>query len=160
MPLSASKRILLVDDSPQDVEMTLEALAEENADKDVVALRDGAEALDYLFRRGEFASRPAGNPAVVLLDLKMPKVDGMEVLRQLKNDPQLKLIPVVVLTSSREEKDVAGCYQLGANAYAVKPAKFHEFVEMVKHLVAFWTRANELPPAVGRKVAPGGESES
>jgi CheY-like chemotaxis protein len=136
--------------------MTLEALAENHRDHEVIALRDGAEALDYLYRRGDFAGRPAGQPAVVLLDLKMPKVDGMEVLRQLKSDPQLRLIPVVILTSSREEQDVTSCYQLGANAYVVKPAKFHEFAEMVKHLAAFWTLTNEPPPAGGRKTHPAG----
>ena len=154
--MNSSKRILLVDDSPQDVEMTLEAMAETHRDHEVIALRDGAEALDYLYRRGAFAGRPAEQPAVVLLDLKMPKVDGMEVLRQLKNDPQLRLVPVVIMTSSREAQDVIGCYQLGANAYVVKPATFHEFVEIVKHLVAFWTLTNEPPPAGGRKTHPGG----
>lgn len=143
-----------MDDNPQDVEMTLEALAEDNRNYDVVTLRDGAEALDYLFRRGDFASRSEGYPALVLLDLKMPKVDGMEVLRQLKSDPHLKLVPVVIMTSSREERDVIGCYQLGANAYVVKPAKFHKFVELVKHLMEFWMQANEPPPAGRRKIHP------
>jgi len=154
--VSSSKRILLVDDSPQDVEMTLEAMAEDRQDHEVITLRDGAEALDYLYRRNAFADRPAGQPAVVLLDLKMPKVDGMEVLRQLKSDPQLKLVPVVIMTSSREEQDVIGCYQLGANAYVVKPATFREFVETVKHLVAFWMMTNEPPPAGGRKTQRAG----
>ena len=149
--MSCLKRILLVDDSPQDVEMTLEALAEDHRENEVVALHDGAEALDYLFRRGEFAHRPEGHPAIILLDLKMPKVDGMEVLRQLKSDPQLRFIPVIVMTSSREEQDVNGCYQLGANAYVVKPAKFQKFVETVRHLVAFWLQTNEAPPVGSRK---------
>ena len=140
------KRILLVDDSARDVELTLAALAENNLANEVVTLRDGAEALDYLFRRGPFANRPAGNPAVVLLDLKMPKVDGIEVLRQIKGDPQLKLIPVAVLTSSREEQDVVNSYQLGVNAYIVKPVQFEEFVKAVKLLGAFWAVVNEPPP--------------
>jgi CheY-like chemotaxis protein len=140
------KRILLVDDSPRDTEMALNALAQHNLANEVVALRDGVEALDYLYRRGPFADRAAGQPAVVLLDLKMPKVDGLEVLRQIKNDPQLKMIPVVVLTSSREEQDLVNSYQLGVNAYIVKPVKFQEFVEAVKLVGAFWAVVNEPPP--------------
>ena len=140
------KRILLVDDSPRDTELALDALAQNNLANEVVALRDGAEALDYLFRRGQFTARTNGQPAVVLLDLKMPKVDGIEVLRQIKSDPQLKTIPVVVLTSSREESDLVKSYQLGVNAYIVKPVQFQEFVEAVKQLGAFWAVINEPPP--------------
>jgi two-component system, response regulator len=140
------KRILLVDDSPRDTELALEALAQHNLANEVVALRDGVEALDYLFRRGQFTDRAKGQPAVVLLDLKMPKVDGIEVLRQIKSDPQLKTIPVVVLTSSREEQDLASSYQLGVNAYIVKPVLFQEFVEAVKQVGAFWAVMNEPPP--------------
>jgi CheY-like chemotaxis protein len=140
------KRILLVDDSPRDTELALDALAQHNLANEVVALRDGAEALDYLFRRGQFADRAKGQPAVVMLDLKMPKVDGIEVLRQIKGDPQLKSIPVVVLTSSREEQDLVNSYQLGVNAYIVKPVLFQEFVEAVKQLGAFWAVMNEPPP--------------
>ena len=140
------KRILLVDDSPRDTEMALDALAQNNLANEVVALRDGVEVLDYLYRRGPFADRAAGQPAVVLLDLKMPKVDGIEVLRQIKSDPQLKMIPVVVLTSSREEQDLVNSYQLGVNAYIVKPVKFQEFVEAVKLVGAFWAVVNEPPP--------------
>ncbi len=140
------KRILLVDDSPRDTELEIDALAQNNLANEVVALRDGAEALDYLFRRGAFADRPAGHPAVVLLDLKMPKVDGIEVLRQIKSDPQLKTIPVVVMTSSREESDLVTSYQLGVNAYIVKPVQFKEFVEAVKLVGAFWAVINEPPP--------------
>jgi len=140
------KCILLVEDSPRDTELTLDALAQHNLANEVVAVRDGAEALDYLQRRGPFATRPAGNPAVVLLDLKMPKVDGIEVLRQIKSDTQLKTIPVVVLTSSREEKDLVTSYQLGVNAYIVKPVQFQEFVEAVKLVGAFWAVVNEPPP--------------
>ena len=140
------KRILLVDDSPRDTELALDALAQNNLANEVVALRDGAEALDYLYRRGQFVNRTNGQPAVVLLDLKMPKVDGIEVLRQIKSDPQLKTIPVVVLTSSREESDLVTSYQLGVNAYIVKPVQFQEFVEAVKQLGAFWAVINEPPP--------------
>jgi CheY-like chemotaxis protein len=139
-------RILLVDDSPRDTEMALDALAQHNLANEVVALRDGVEALDYLYRRGQFAGRANGQPAVVLLDLKMPKVDGLEVLRQMKGDPQLKTIPVVVLTSSREEQDLTRSYQLGANAFIVKPVQFQAFVEAVKLVGAFWAVVNEPPP--------------
>jgi CheY-like chemotaxis protein len=149
------KRILLVDDSPRDTELALDALAQNNLANQVVALRDGAEALDYLYRRGQFADRTAGQPAVVMLDLKMPKVDGIEVLRQIKSDPQLQMIPVVVLTSSREEQDVVKSYQLGVNAYIVKPVQFHEFVEAVKQAGAFWGVINEPPPGSVRTVRPG-----
>jgi CheY-like chemotaxis protein len=135
-----------VEDSPRDTELTLEALAQHNLANEVVVVRDGAEALDYVFRRGPFADRPAGNPAVVLLDLKMPKVDGLEVLRQIKGDPQTKIIPVVVMTSSREESDLITSYQLGVNAYVVKPVQFQDFVEAVKLVGAFWAVVNEPPP--------------
>ena len=138
--------ILLVDDSPRDTEMALDALAQHNLANEVVALRDGVEALDYLYRRGQFAGRANGQPAVVLLDLKMPKVNGLEVLRQMKGDPQLKTIPVVVLTSSREEQDLAQSYQLGANAFIVKPVQFQTVVEAVKLVGAFWAVVNEPPP--------------
>jgi CheY-like chemotaxis protein len=140
------KRILLADDSPRDTELALDALAQHNLANEVVAVRDGAEALDYLYRRGQFADRASGQPAVVLLDLKMPKVDGLDVLRQIKSDPQLKMIPVVVMTSSREEPDLVNCYQLGVNAYMVKPVQFQEFVEAVKQVGAFWAVINEPPP--------------
>ena len=148
------KRILLVDDSPRDTEMALDALAQNNLANEVVTLRDGAEVLDYLHRRGQFADRTAGNPAVVMLDLKMPKVDGIEVLRQIKSDPQLKMIPVVVLTSSREEQDLVKSYELGVNAYIVKPVQFQEFVEAVKLVGAFWAVVNEPPPGSVRALQP------
>ena len=141
------RNILLVDDSERDTELALDALSQNNIANSVVALRDGAEALDYLYRRGPFADRTSEQPAVVLLDLKMPKVDGIEVLRQIKGDALLKLIPVVVLTSSREEQDVVNSYQLGVNAYIVKPVQFHSFVEAVKQLGAFWALLNEPPPS-------------
>ena len=144
--MDSLKRILLVDDSPRDTELVLEALAANHLANEVVSLGDGAEALDYLYRRGPFAGRTNGQPAVVLLDLKMPKVDGMEVLRQVKADPELKVIPVVVMTSSREEQDLVNSYQLGVNAYVVKPMKFAQFVEAVTQLGAFWAILNETPP--------------
>jgi CheY-like chemotaxis protein len=140
------KSILLVDDSPRDTELALDALAQHNLANEVVAVRDGVEALDYLYRRGQYAARSAGHPAVVMLDLKLPKVDGIEVLRQIKSDPQLKVIPIVVMTSSREAQDLVKSYQLGANAYIVKPVQFQEFVEAVKLLGAFWAVVNEPPP--------------
>jgi PAS domain S-box-containing protein len=140
------KRILLVDDSPRDTELMLDALAQHHLANEVVTLRDGAEALDYLYRRGAFAGRTDGQPVVVLLDLKMPKVDGMEVLRQIKGDPELKMIPVVVMTSSREGQDLRNSYQLGVNSYVVKPLDFHEFTDAIKQVGAFWTVINE-PPA-------------
>ena len=140
------KSILMVDDSARDVELTLDALAQHNLANEVVVVGDGAEALDYLYRRGAFAARPAGNPAVVLLDLKMPLVNGVEVLRQIKSDPLLKVVPVVVMTSSREESDLVTSYQLGVNAYIVKPVSFPDFVAAVKLLGAFWAVVNEPPP--------------
>jgi CheY-like chemotaxis protein len=145
------QRILLVDDSPRDREMALDALETYNLANEVVALRDGAEARDYLFRRGEFVGRSGGQPVVVLLDLKMPKVDGLEVLRQIKGDPNLRMIPVVVMTSSREEHDIVRSYQLGVNAYVVKPVRFEDFVDAVRLLGGFWAILNEPPPgSVGR----------
>jgi CheY-like chemotaxis protein len=139
-------RILLVEDDPNDVELTLSALAENGLANEVFVARDGEEALDYLYRRGAYASREEGNPIVVLLDLKLPKVDGMEVLERVKADPHLKSIPVVVLTSSREEQDLVKCYNSGTNAYVVKPVDFHEFVEAVRELGLFWTVVNHPPP--------------
>jgi CheY-like chemotaxis protein len=139
------KKIILVDDSPLDRELAMDALKQYNLANEVLALRDGVEALDYLYRRGEFAERPDGNPAVILLDLKMPKVDGLEVLRQIKSDPNLRVIPVVIMTSSREEQDVVNSYKLGVNAYVVKPLNFHEFIDAIKVLGAFWMVLNEPP---------------
>jgi two-component system, response regulator len=139
------KRILLAEDSPRDTELILEALATHHLANEVVSVGDGAEVLDYLHRRGQFADRPPGQPAVILLDLKMPKVDGMEVLRQIKGDPILKVIPVVIMTSSREEHDVLNSYELGVNAYVVKPLKFSDFVAAVTQVGAFWAIFNEPP---------------
>ena len=144
-------RILLVEDSLRDAELTLNALADYHLANEVLHLRDGAEALDYLYRRGEFAGQNNGQPAVVLLDLKMPRVDGMEVLRQMKSDLKLNQIPVVVMTSSREEQDLSTCYALGVNAYVVKPLKFHDFIDAVKQLGAFWGMLNESPPGSVRR---------
>jgi CheY-like chemotaxis protein len=148
--IATVKRILLAEDNANDVELTLSALRQNNVVNEIVVLRDGAEALDYLYRRNAHADRPAGNPALLLLDLKMPKVDGIEVLRQVKSDPALKAIPVVVLTSSREEQDLLRTYDLGVNAYVVKPVDFHEFVDAVKLLGGFWAVVNETPPDLAR----------
>lgn len=140
------KRILLVEDNERDVELTLTALEEHNLANEVVTARDGAEALDYLYHRGQFAGHANGLPVVVLLDLKMPKVDGLEVLRQMRSDPALKHVPVVMITSSREEQDLVSSYQLGVNAYVVKPVDFQKFVESVKQIGFFWAIVNEPPP--------------
>jgi len=148
------RRIVLVEDSPRDAELAMNALRRYVANE-IVHLRDGAEALDYLYRRGAFATRPPGQPAVVLLDLKMPKVDGLEVLRQVKGDAVLRTIPVVVMTSSREEQDIVRSYQLGVNAYVVKPVNFGEFVEAVRQLGVFWAVINELPPQPSGGASPG-----
>jgi CheY-like chemotaxis protein len=140
------KRILLVEDDPRDIELTLAALGEHNLANEVAVARDGVEALDYLHRRGSFAQRSPGNPVVIMLDLKMPRMDGVQVLRQIKADEQLRLIPVVVLTSSSESKDLQACYGLGVNAYVVKPARFVEFVGAVKQTGVFWAQVNQPLP--------------
>jgi CheY-like chemotaxis protein len=139
-------RILMVEDDPRDVELTLTALGEYNLTNEVVVTHDGEEALDYLYCRGNFARRTSENPAVLLLDLKLPKVDGLEVLQQIKADEKLRMIPVVVLTSSREERDMVASYKHGVNAYVVKPVDFHEFVNAIKELGVFWAIINEPPP--------------
>ena len=144
-------RILLVEDDPKDVELTMTALEDYNLSNEVVVASDGEEALDYLFHRGKFQLRSGENPAVILLDLKLPKVDGLQVLRAIRTDENLKLIPVVVLTSSREERDMVASYKLGVNAYVVKPVDFHEFVNAIKELGAFWAIINEPPPGSVRK---------
>ena len=145
-------RILMVEDDPKDVELTLTALEDYNLTNEVVVTRDGEEALDYLYCRGSFKMRTNENPAVLLLDLKLPKIDGLEVLQQIKSDEKLKMIPVVVLTSSREERDMVASYKLGVNAYVVKPVDFHEFVNAIKELGVFWAIINEPPPgSVKRK---------
>ena len=144
-------RILLVEDDPRDVELTMTALEEHNLANEVVIAHDGEEALDYLYRRGKFESRINQNPAVMLLDLKLPKIDGLEVLEKVKSDEKLKVIPVVVLTSSREERDMVTSYKLGVNAYVVKPVDFHQFVNAIKELGVFWAIINEPPPGSLRK---------
>ena len=144
-------RILMVEDDPKDVELTLTALEEYNLANEVIVTRDGEQALDYLYCRGEYKTRSSGNPAVMLLDLKLPKVDGLEVLKQIKSDGELRMIPVVVLTSSKEEKDMVASYKLGVNAYVVKPVDFHEFVNAIKELGVFWAIINEPPPGSVRK---------
>jgi CheY-like chemotaxis protein len=146
------KRILLVEDSPRDAELILDALESHQLANEVVHVRDGADALDYLYRRGLFAGRSDGQPALMLLDLKLPKVDGLEVLRQIKIDAALKMIPVVMMTSSREEQDLLDSYQLGVNAYVVKPMKFNDFVDAVKQVGGFWAVINEVPPGSLRRI--------
>jgi len=140
------KPILLVEDNPKDLELTLVALEKTQLANEVITLRDGAEALDYLFRRGQYETRAEGNPAVILLDLKLPKVDGLQVLEKIKEDPALRSTPVVMLTSSREEKDLIRSYNLGVNAYVVKPVGFGEFIEAISDLGIFWAVLNEPPP--------------
>jgi DNA-binding response OmpR family regulator len=144
-------RILLVEDDPKDVELTLTALEEYNLANEVIVARDGEEALEYLYSRGKFKTRSSDNPAVMLLDLKLPKVDGLEVLKQIKSEEKLSMIPVVVLTSSKEEKDMVASYKLGVSAYVVKPVDFHEFVNAIKELGIFWAVINEPPPGSVRK---------
>jgi CheY-like chemotaxis protein len=141
----------MVEDDPKDVELTLTALEEYNLANEVIVTRNGEQALDYLYCRGEYKTRSSGNPAVMLLDLKLPKVDGLEVLKQIKSDGELRMIPVVVLTSSKEEKDMVASYKLGVNAYVVKPVDFHEFVNAIKELGVFWAVINEPPPGSVRK---------
>jgi CheY-like chemotaxis protein len=138
--------LLLVEDNPNDVELTLSALKEARLANEIIVANDGEQALDYLMRRGKHAGRTTPNPAVILLDLKMPKVDGHEVLRQIRADTYLRLIPVVVLTSSREEKDLYSSYDKGANSYVVKPVDFEEFIGAISKLGVFWAVLNEPPP--------------
>jgi CheY-like chemotaxis protein len=140
------KPILLVEDNPKDLELSLVALEKSQLANEVIVARDGAEALDYLRCRGAFAERPRGNPAVVLLDLKLPKMDGLEVLQEIRGDAELKIIPVVMLTSSLEEQDLLRSYNAGVNAYVVKPVGFHEFIDAIQDLGIFWALVNEPPP--------------
>jgi CheY-like chemotaxis protein len=144
-------RILLAEDDPGDVELTLNALSEHNLANEVTVARDGVEVLDYLYRRGTFAKRPPGNPVVIMLDLKMPRLDGLGVLKKLKEDEKFRQIPVVVLTSSRESLDLQESYRLGVNAYVVKPVRFAELVEAVKQIGVFWAIINQPPPDMGSK---------
>jgi len=148
------KPILLVEDNPHDLELTLIALEKSQLANEVIVVRDGAEALDYLYARGDYAERQKGNPAVVLLDLKLPKVDGIEVLREVRTTPELRGLPVVMLTSSREEQDLIRSYELNVNAYVVKPVDFKEFVRAISDLGIFWAVLNEPPPGSQRYVRP------
>jgi len=143
--MSNQKTILLVEDNPQDLELTLEGLSEYKIINSIVTARDGVEALEYLKYEGKYRNREEGDPAVILLDIKMPRMDGIEVLEVIKKDERLKSIPVVMLTSSREEPDLKKCYKLGVNAYVVKPVDFTEFHEAVKHITVFWVITNEMP---------------
>jgi CheY-like chemotaxis protein len=148
------KPILLVEDNPHDIELTLIALERSQLANEVIVVRDGADALDYLHMRGAFAERDHGNPAVVLLDLKLPKVDGLEVLAEIRGHMALKSLPVVMLTSSREEQDLIRSYELGVNAYVVKPVDFQEFVRAISDLGIFWAVLNEPPPGSQRYIKP------
>jgi CheY-like chemotaxis protein len=143
------RTILLAEDNPNDVELTLAALSEQNLANRVIVVKDGVEVIEYLRCEGKYKLREKGNPAVLLLDIKMPRMDGIEALQIIRNDPDLKILPVVMLTSSREEPDLKRCYKLGANAYVVKPVDFKDFFDAVKQLGVFWALINELPPEGG-----------
>jgi len=143
------RTILLAEDNPNDVELTLAALSEQNLANRVIVVNDGVEVIEYLRCEGKYKLRKKGNPAVLLLDIKMPRMDGIEALQIIRNDPDLKILPVVMLTSSREEPDLKICYKLGANAYVVKPVDFKDFFDAVKQLGIFWALINELPPEGG-----------
>ena len=151
----SGKFILMAEDNPNDVELTLAALADSHMVNPVEVVNDGAEALDFLYRRGKFVGRNQGEPAVILLDIKMPKVDGLEVLRTIKQDPALRLIPVVMLTSSREEADLIRSYESGVNAYVVKPLNFDDFIHAVREIGLFWGFLNEPSPSAHRPEADG-----
>jgi CheY-like chemotaxis protein len=150
----ALKKILLAEDDPRDVKLTLTALGVHSLDGDVEVVSDGEAVLDYLFRRGAYEARPEGLPLLVLLDLKMPKLDGLEVLARIRGDRRLSAVPVVMLTSSREERDVLQSYRSGANAYVVKPVRFDEFIDAVSEVGVFWACVNEPPPGCVRGALP------
>lgn len=150
--MNKANKILLVEDDPRDEELTLTTMEKYHVSNDIFVVHDGEEALDYLFRRGRYRDISPGNPSLILLDLNLPKMRGEEVLRQIRADEKLRMIPVVVLTSSREDKDMAEAYRIGINAYVVKPVDFHEFVEVVKNLAIFWCMTNEPPPGSIGKV--------
>jgi two-component system, response regulator len=143
--MSELRTILLAEDNPKDIELTLEAMAENNLANHIIVVKDGVEALEYLHCQGKYKLRKPGNPALILLDIKMPRMDGIEVLRNIRSDEALKRIPVVVLTSSREENDLINTYELGVNAYVLKPVDFKQFIEAVKQIGSFWAVLNELP---------------
>jgi CheY-like chemotaxis protein len=147
--MSELRPILLVEDNPNDAELTLEALSYNHLANRVIHVRDGVEAMEYLRREGAYAARSPGHPAVTILDIKMPRMDGIEVLRAVRADAALKTLPVVMLTSSREEQDLVRSYELGINAYVVKPVEFSEFVRAVREIGIFWAVLNELPPQAG-----------
>lgn len=152
--MNEAKRILLVEDSPNDVELTLSALEKHNLANEVVVVNDGEEALNYIHRRGRFRLRAPGEPVVVLLDIKLPKVDGLQVLQELRSNPSFRGLPVVMLTSSREERDIVQSYNLGVNAYVVKPVNFHEFVSAITELGLFWAVINQPPPRSLKSAEP------
>ena len=139
------KTILIVDDSPKDIELTISALSEKNLANEVVVAEDGVEALDYLHKRGKFAGYGNGNPAVILLDIKMPKLNGIEVLKHIRSTPEFKFIPVIMVTSSREERDLVESYRLGANSYVVKPVDIIQFIDAIKTLGQYWAVINQQP---------------
>jgi CheY-like chemotaxis protein len=141
------KTILYAEDNAKDVELTLAALEEHRLANQIIVVKDGVEVLQYLRHEGKFKERAKGDPAVLLLDIKMPRMDGIEVLKEIRNDDQFKLLPIVMLTSSREEQDLIASYQLGANAYVVKPVDFKNFIEAVKQIGIFWAVINEMPPS-------------
>jgi len=161
MAFMNARNILLVEDDPRDVTLTLETLKEQDLARNVYVVHDGGEALDFLFRRGKFIMRTGGNPVVVLLDNKLPKVNGLEVLKAIKGDEHLKSIPVVALTSSRERPDLQEFYKHGVNAYVVKPVSFAEFARAIGQLGVFWGAINEPPPNSGLEAPSneGGQSE-
>jgi two-component system response regulator len=146
--MSTPVDILLVEDNPNDLELALHAFSKHNFANQIEVARDGEEALDYLFRRGDHASRAAGNPKVVLLDLKLPKIDGLEVLKEIRSNETTSYLPVVVLTSSREERDLVESYRLGVNSYIRKPVDFDQFIEAARHLGLYWLLLNETPPSL------------
>jgi CheY-like chemotaxis protein len=145
------RTILFAEDNPRDVELTLEALGDHNLANNVIVVRDGVETMDYLRCEGKYKQRKPGNPAVLLLDIKMPRMDGIEVLRAIRSDNLLKMLPVVMLTSSREERDLIKSYELGVNAYVVKPVDFKDFIEAVRQVGVFWAVINEAPPLVNKR---------
>jgi CheY-like chemotaxis protein len=144
------KRILIVDDSPKDIELTISALGEKNLANEVAIAEDGEEALDYLYKRGKFVDYDQGNPAVILLDIKMPKMNGIEVLKHIRSNPEFKSIPVIMVTSSGEERDLVESYKLGANAYVVKPVDIAQFIDAIKVLGQFWVVINQLPSPISK----------